>query len=1208
MATRLKQPKDFLSPSTRALLAGKFPKFKAPKPKKEKREFAGEDRRKRPRITLEELNKLGEKEIRENLAKLKEPEDRRSTITKVLDFIDIPRNLVANAVASLSGADTKKLEKGALGLKRVNTSDLLKQLGVENKVARGILGFVGDVALDPLTYASLGATTGLSLGRHVPKLLKPGRKMMETAARTMAKGGLVPKSVAKALGRTPEQLARIGKALALRPEKVGGAARGVKAATMQLMKKQGGILTNVLAKQAVTGRGGAKMTEAALKASRGFLGKFGEKGRTLFRAPFAASGITSKWGRRARLAKEFAGAVPEIVTTAAAKARKVIKQTAAAARKTAQAAGVSATIKKGVESAKLAAGKKTPLEQAALKFTAPFTKRQQQGLAKRLKMLRSQGEKLKVSAGKAGAERLTLLEAKGAPESLKGLFRETVGPSLTPLGPGATRIEKIVHDIRSAKRKYFGPGESAFRQQELAGSTRATFGRHTVAAQTKEQMETILRPYVDDVTKKLGVTANEVDDALTNLVEKGGTHLPDDPIRADLGGLAARLAKEPGTEEAIRAHNEIQKMSREASAAVGLPITKPGKIPESFRRVATPEFAEATRLQEARGLLHPFKAARTNFLRYQDGAGDIKNVLSSNADEIKRLQKAGYKPTGDVFDISTKQWNVQGEAGGFGQKVAIPDFKGKRYQTSLSESAAKAAGDAEMRGGMAELRDLALKNGVRLDEATARSRFPNLSTPILKDGPMKAILGPQLEGHYFPRAVTDMLERQSEILGDKNLPNVIGKSMDWLYAKWKGFALMHPAYVTRNVFDGFFGGVVEGVNPVRFASRAVQVKGIVKKLEKGQELTGFLNIAGKRWGVKNWVEQLRKVNQVNSGFTSQLVDMNNFQRSKNLLNKGFGTIFRMNNRVENSMKMGLMLEFMDRGMDVKQAAMKVIRAMPDLTNLTLFERNVMKRIFPWYSWMRRNGSRIVRHTLMEKPAFLTGPQKFGQALQTALVGDNIVDPSLRPEWMGRTQPVQVMGDKEQGKVWLLGSWFPFEELLRGLGAAENPQQFMRFLLEQSRPEIKFATQLGVGADIFKQQPVAPRSALGLISDIPGAVVGATKGPVGDVAGIRALKEIRRVSQQPDVPSALLRAGLGGAFQTVNREQGLRQEGFRLRQKIRELRSAINRARQVNDVDLARSLTQQWVQTAMRLQQLNLRGVPAATQGLFAREGVDGAQR
>ncbi len=120
--------------------------------------------------------------------------DDRTPVTRVLDMIDLPRNVLANVLFRPTGVvDTEGARRGALGLPVVTTSDALKNLGVSNKVARGILGFVGDVALDPLTY--LGpAGWGLEVMDNAGRAIgfgKAGAKGIRGGIKELSKGKVV---------------------------------------------------------------------------------------------------------------------------------------------------------------------------------------------------------------------------------------------------------------------------------------------------------------------------------------------------------------------------------------------------------------------------------------------------------------------------------------------------------------------------------------------------------------------------------------------------------------------------------------------------------------------------------------------------------------------------------------------------------------------------------------------------------------------------------------------------------------------------------------------------------------------------------------------------------------------------------------------------------------------------------------------------------
>lgn len=211
------------------------------------------NRRKISRYSIGELNDLPEDRIADLARKIQENRyDRRPVAVKALDLIDLPRNMIANiafgrpslggvaggigttalagagfgaafggpigagigaltgggiaaggaALAGLAGAlvgeDTRRAvtadkERATFDMPRVQFSDALKAMGVENRVVRGLVGFLGDVALDPLTYlggtgAGMRLVTSTGRGAEVT-ISRTGRSLLNKAVKNIGKTG-----------------------------------------------------------------------------------------------------------------------------------------------------------------------------------------------------------------------------------------------------------------------------------------------------------------------------------------------------------------------------------------------------------------------------------------------------------------------------------------------------------------------------------------------------------------------------------------------------------------------------------------------------------------------------------------------------------------------------------------------------------------------------------------------------------------------------------------------------------------------------------------------------------------------------------------------------------------------------------------------------------------------------------------------------------
>lgn len=97
-----------------------------------------------------------------------EPEDNLNPLLKVLDYLDRPGNAIRNALQDTfitkENSFLQGLAEGFTGKEKVYGSDLLEQLGLENKAGKFIGGLALDIALDPLTWLGGAGAKALASG------------------------------------------------------------------------------------------------------------------------------------------------------------------------------------------------------------------------------------------------------------------------------------------------------------------------------------------------------------------------------------------------------------------------------------------------------------------------------------------------------------------------------------------------------------------------------------------------------------------------------------------------------------------------------------------------------------------------------------------------------------------------------------------------------------------------------------------------------------------------------------------------------------------------------------------------------------------------------------------------------------------------------------------------------------------------------------
>jgi len=1230
----------------RSLLPPEVRKVRAKRAKQAKAEAALKEQRKRPRVNIHDLNKEGVQALQKagiTTDKLQDP-DTRGGFEKVLDWVDLPRNTIAQIVGRLAGVKFDDIkQRGALGMKRVYMSDVLKRAGVKNKAVRAIGGFLGDVAIDPLTYLTAGATTGKAIGRHLPKVTKSFYKTLGQIARGITEG--LDPNLVKALGG-PTRVKRLAML----------AKSGKKGVQKRLLGKRGGFLSRALARAAgqATPQG---------EVARKLLTKPGVslKGRKLFRLPFTQIAGPTLPGKQARLFKSLSDtkgyALQKELRTLIGKIHELDRlrnalQKARQAEDTPKVVALARQVREATEAITKGPGGKKKVKE----------------------ILARAKNRLRISTG--------------VPEMAPGVQREKLWATL---GRGAkTRIG------RSA-RKVFGPPQSPLRQRELGLLNRMTFG----ADAKSHGMAQRLQPIVDDAARVVmenGLAAN-MDDArrlLGKAFEVGDMERlkllhPSSPMHAEadiLNKVFSLPEYQKFATEGRRINIEYLTQLKAKGANIAdvkelapdtfLPhIVAPEVQPHLAKQLYGRNYQQMLNAQQGRAVHRgmfssPFAMKRDKLIELALPTGERKTFLTRSTAEIKGFRKAHpdwrqafelvdkqgnvhqtfefgakelaenmavLKQSAPGMSLRPKQWEMTAEW--FNRNLADKEFGGtligsdamtlpleRFFETDPTKAFAALAAKHERAMAVLDLKQLARQHGVTMDIPMLRTpQAAGLAIPkgIDINHPIREFLGSGIyptagatgpKAVAFPIPVTDMLNRFKRVFEGGEELNAFLRASDMTLSWFKRWALFHPAYPLRNVFDNLFGVVMAGGSPVKTAKLAFfnkKVKALGTAVDTGDlsKIKGMtIDLAGKKFSMEALAQEAIRNNYQGAGFTAaQTVPTY-------LRGTGVGSVVgrkvdaagkqaidfirNINTTLEGRMRLATWLGFLDDGMAPRQAAMQTLLAMPDLSNVTQMEKQFATRIFPWYRWAKNNGARVMFHILPQKPAFIAGVGKLQNLVEAF---DERVPNNLRPEWMRKAQAAQFTGDEKEGSAWLLRSWFPFEEVQSLAAGLAEPSETARWLYGSARPGIKFGAELATGHDIFRNRPVQPFTLSEAVGLAPKAVLGASGTPLDNLLAMRPIREYgRRVWEQPGVMGKASRAVLGGAVQPLSEAGGLKEMDLKTAGDIAKLRRKIVRAKENKDAVELQSLLVQLMQLQAQRQRYDLT-IPKDTQRVLAGAGM-----
>ena len=282
--------------------------------------------------------------------------------------------------------------------------------------------------------------------------------------------------------------------------------------------------------------------------------------------------------------------------------------------------------------------------------------------------------------------------------------------------------------------------------------------------------------------------------------------------------------------------------------------------------------------------------------------------------------------------------------------------------------------------------------------------------------PKNYVTIPEIPGVKFEPSIAKQLNRSYKTLSNQEEINSFLKVYDGAQNWWKMWSLgPRPAYHAKNTIGNLWNNYLGGVTTPKpyYDAGNFQIKVAKGNLE--EEIAGYktkdLYDAMSTRGIFGEGQY--------GGDISRRVEEAIQGASKNPLNLGTDNPilqggFKMGQTIEDNARIALYIDQLNKGASLDKAAEHVRKYLFDYGDVSPFEKNVAKRILPFYTWSRKN-------IPLQLEALATQPDKINKlnlAINNVQQANNVQQPDLAqvPSYIREQAPVYVGSNQEAGTV------------------------------------------------------------------------------------------------------------------------------------------------------------------------------------------------
>lgn len=311
-------------------------------------------------------------------------------------------------------------------------------------------------------------------------------------------------------------------------------------------------------------------------------------------------------------------------------------------------------------------------------------------------------------------------------------------------------------------------------------------------------------------------------------------------------------------------------------------------------------------------------------------------------------------------------------------------------------------------------------------------------------------LWPGMKGLKFDPQIAKEIERTVGVFTQEESTKAFLKTFDQVQGAWKAWTLGPiPAYHFRNFVGNIWNNYLAGVTDPALYNEAAKLQVAAAK--------GTLNPSQRTL----W-QMIERYSVAGRGMYA--TEASFLPEAAKTLTERVTAIphaaMQAGSHIEDNARITHFLDRLKRGYSPSEAANSVKKYLFDYSELTPFEQNVMRRLFPFYAWSRKN-------IPLQLEALITSPGKVlpvEKARQELYRESGRPDMELLPQWAKERMPAILPLARRGITYFPIESWLPYADT----GKLTRPQDMIGELLT---PMVKIPVEMISNRMYYFDRPI-----------------------------------------------------------------------------------------------------------------------------------------